>query len=180
MKNILKMTAAAAALSMAATGAIAESVTVDAETTVTATALEVTAGAALNFGSFEITDSGASGTIEVTHGSGTTANLTSAVFNDGSERGIVYFNGTAGAPIDLTCSTSATLAHETDSSETMTVSETKVNNTACGSTHSMTIPNDGDGYVSVNGVLTVESPQVGAYSTANAGGTPITVDVVYQ
>lgn len=179
MNKILN-TVTAIALSFAAHGALADSVTVDAETTVTATALQVSTSGTLNFGSFEITNAAATGTIRMRGSSQPDAQLTGAVYNGGYSRAHVNVTGTGDAPLTVTCSTSATLAHDTDSSNVMSVSDVTFNGVPCTGAISTVIGTDGTNEFEVLGTLNVENPKVGAYSTANAGGTPITVDIVYQ
>jgi len=108
--------------------------------------------------------------------------------------GDVSIAGTVGNVLDVSCTASGTLA-QLSGSGAIDVNNVKVANesaaagggSACAGTGSVVLSfaltSGTDDQVKLGGTLdgsTVSSFASGAYSTANSGGTPIQVDVVYQ
>lgn len=180
MKKLLTATSVAVVLGLCASNAIADSVDVDSTVEVTATAISTTVLKQLNFGSFEITNASASGTIAIDTSNQATANITDGIYNDGHNWGAVKISGTPGASFNVTCSSTATLAHESNSGDTMPVTNVFVGGGDCAGTFVKTFPQDGILTQNITGNLSFSNPAVGTYSSANAGGVPITVNMVYQ
>lgn len=180
MKKLLRAASVAVVLGLCASNAIADSVDVDSTVEVTATAISTTVTRQLDFGSFEITNTGASGTIEIDLNNQATANITDGIYNDGHQWGGVKISGTPGANINVTCSSTATLAHEGNPSDTMPVTNVFFGGGDCAGTVAKTFPETGILTQAITGNLSFSNPAIGAYSSANAGGVPITVNMVYQ
>lgn len=166
---------------LTASGAYAASTNIDTEVSISQTALAISTTQTVNFGNFEITSSNAQGTIEIDAAGDAIVTGTNIIHTGGSNFGLLLIQGTASAPIEYTCTTFSTLAHETDTAQTINVSSVTVRTQACGGPPiTASLGSNGQANAGVRGTLEFSSPIPGNYSSANPGGVPITVDVVYQ